>query len=150
MRRHSWLLLCVGLCAVPLGGCGGNDTYNAAQGSAGGTFRLSAAPSQNSVVLGNTVTYTITATSVGTFDRPVTLSAAGLPPGAVAAFAANPVTPTSGGTDTTLTIDTGGTLEGTIRSVGASRAVYAITVRGVAGGVSAQTTVQLSTQAAGG
>ena len=144
MRRHLLALIAAGL----LFGCGAIDTYNPKLIGNGGTFRLAANPPQNNVTAGNTVTYTVTGTSEGPFNSPVSLSASGLPQGATASFNPNPITPTPNGTDSTLTINTGGNLNGTIKSVhrgaGASRATYIITITGSGGGVTASTTVQLN------
>jgi hypothetical protein len=143
MRRYLLTIIAAGL----LFGCGANDTFNPALIGNGGSFRLAASPPQNNVTAGNTVTYTVTGTSTGPFNSPVSLSASGLPQGATATFNPNPFTPTPNGTDSILTINTGGTLNGTIKSAkigaGASRATFIIVITGSGGGVTASTTVQL-------
>jgi serine protease AprX len=143
MRRFLLPIIAAGL----LCGCGANDTFNPALAGNGGSFRLAAAPPQQNVVGGNSVNYTVTGTSTDPFNSPVTLSASGLPQGATATFNPNPFTPTTNGADSILTINTGGNLNGTIKSVkrgaGASRTTYIITITGSGGGVTASTTVQL-------
>ena len=150
MRRYLLTLIAAGL----LCGCGANDTYSPALIGNGGSFRLSAYPPSNTVFLGNKTTYSITGTSVGSFNSSVSLSASGLPQGAAASFSPTSITPTANGTSSTLTIDTGGVLDGTIRSAksrgGASRAIFEITITGQGGGVTQQTTVQLDLQNGGG
>lgn len=69
-------------------------------------YSLSANPVTQAVVAGQSASYAVTASSLGGFSDPVTLSVSGLPAGASASFAASPLTPTA---STTLTIATAGT-----------------------------------------
>ncbi|MBT2513139.1 hypothetical protein [Arthrobacter sp. ISL-30] len=78
---------------------------NAAKAAAGITVTLS--PSSRSVDQGQSVTYTVAATSTGGFAGTVTFAVAGLPAGAAGAWSPSWVVLTSGGTAlTTLTVST--------------------------------------------
>ena len=66
-------------------------------------FMLSAQPTSRSVVQGNSTTYTVNVTGTNGFNTAVNLSVSGLPSGASATFAANPLVPTA---STLLTIAT--------------------------------------------
>jgi hypothetical protein len=57
-------------------------------------FGIDATPDTQTVIQGNSTTYTVTVTSIFGFSSPVTLTVAGLPAGATATFVPNPVTPT--------------------------------------------------------
>lgn len=64
------------------------------------------------VCMPNAYTATVSTASLQGFDKPVTLTATGLPPGATASFSPNPVTP---GSDAVLTVTfADGTPEGTV------------------------------------
>ena len=54
-------------------------------------FGLSAAPASRTVVAGQSTTYTVTTASLNGFAGSVTLSLTGLPAGATASFAPNPM-----------------------------------------------------------
>lgn len=143
------------LAACLIAGCGGNNTFSPTTNGIGqaGSFTIAGTPGQNSVTLGNSANYTITATSTGSFNSPVTITASGAPAGATVTIAPQPITPTPGGTDTTLTINTGGNLDGTIRSAKTrdiTTGTYTITIKGVGGGQTQQTTVTLDVLPAGG
>ncbi|MEN0045462.1 MAG: 3-coathanger stack domain-containing protein [Bacteroidota bacterium] len=83
------------------------DPNNSGQTSVGGRscripdYALNATPSSSTNCGGNTAEYTINVESINGFGDPVTLSVSGLPAGASASFATNPVTP---GNSTILTI----------------------------------------------
>ncbi|MGB3094071.1 MAG: fibronectin type III domain-containing protein, partial [Candidatus Zixiibacteriota bacterium] len=74
-------------------------------------FTIEAAPDTQTVQPGQATDYTVTLTSVAGFDSPCTLTVTGLPGGAAASFAPNPVTPTN--TSTMNVTTTGATPEGT-------------------------------------
>ncbi|MBI5880058.1 MAG: hypothetical protein HZB53_20605, partial [Chloroflexi bacterium] len=59
-------------------------------------FVLVTSPISQTVVQGQAVTYTVALTAAYAFSAPVGLSVTGLPSGASAAFATNPLTPTAG------------------------------------------------------
>ncbi|MEM2983001.1 MAG: CFI-box-CTERM domain-containing protein, partial [Candidatus Bathyarchaeia archaeon] len=69
-------------------------------------FDLSIYPSSRAVSQGNQAIYTVTVRSSGGFSSQVTLSYSNIPQNSVAIFDINPVTPTSTGTSSTLTIST--------------------------------------------
>jgi hypothetical protein len=70
-------------------------------------FLISAAPTSQSVAQGAVATYSVSVTSVGSFNAPVSLHVSGLPVGLSASFSPGAVTPAEGGTVTsTLTIPT--------------------------------------------
>jgi hypothetical protein len=73
-------------------------------------FTIDAAPEADTVQPGESAEYTVTLTSVAGFSSPCTLTATGLPTGASASFAPNPVTPTNTSVMTVTT--TGATPEG--------------------------------------
>jgi hypothetical protein len=72
------------------------------------TFLITATPTAQTVSAGQTATYNLAVTSVGSFSSAVSLQVtAGLPPGIQASIVPSSVTPSSGGTVTsTLTIPT--------------------------------------------
>lgn len=144
MRRLAILLLGVLLC-----GCGAGDTYSPTFQGGGNnpSFNLTATPGSNSVNQGNSVSYSIIATSVNGFASPVALSLSGQPGGTTTTFAPTSVTPTANGTDSTLTITTtipNGDLNGGIRAAtGTPTGTYNLTVTGTGGGVTRTMTIQL-------
>ncbi|UCB52094.1 MAG: hypothetical protein JSV10_08920, partial [Candidatus Zixiibacteriota bacterium] len=68
-------------------------------------FTIDADPEADTVQAGQSANYTVTLTSIAGFDSPCTLTATGLPAGAAASFAPNPVVPTN---SSALTITTTG------------------------------------------
>src|SRR5208282_1810632 len=71
-------------------------------------FFVSSTPQSVTVSQGQTASYTIGVTSVGTFSSPVFLQASGAPSNAVASLSPSTVTPPQGGTVTSmLTVPTG-------------------------------------------
>lgn len=145
MRNLLILLLGAALCA--LCGCGANDTFSPTVQGSGGSFTLTANPGTRNVTQGQSVNYTITGTSTGAFSSTVGLSISGLPSGATAAFAPASITPTTSGTDSTVTITTSigsGDLNGTIRSApGTDPGTYNLTITGTGGGQTKQVTIQM-------
>jgi len=106
------------------------------------TFFLSATPQSVTVPQGHTASYTIGATSIGTFSAPIFLQASGVPAGAAASFAPSTVTPPQGGTVTSLlTVST---------SLGTPVGTYNITITGSATlpAVTETTTVTLTVTSA--
>lgn len=158
MRRYLLSLFAFGL----LYGCGASDTFSPTVGGVPqGDFSLTIAsesPSNQAVSLGNSVTYNLVATSTSGFSSPVSLTTSGAPAGAGVTLSPNPVTPSSNGTPFTLTIDTGGSLTGTIRSIqrtrGGSGGIptgdYTITITGTGGGKTHTVSVDLTVNPAGG
>jgi hypothetical protein len=69
-------------------------------------YSVTASPSTTAVQAGASASYTLTLTAVGGYTSPVFLTAGGLPSGGIASFAPNPVTPTAGGTTSTLSVAT--------------------------------------------
>ena len=115
---------------------GTNNTVIATSGSISGTasltvtapeanFSITASPSSQSVRQGNTASYTVTVTPIGTFNGSVTLSVGGLPAGSTATFTPNPTTAGSTlkvqtvagvrGTFTPTIAGTSGSLQHTVR-----------------------------------
>jgi uncharacterized membrane protein len=137
------------LCA--LCGCGSNDTFSPTAIGSGGSFTLAPNPATSNVTQGQSVSYTITGTSTGTFSSTVGLSASGLPVGTTAMFAPTSITPTANGTNSTLTITTStgsGDLNGTVRSSPATPVgTHTVTVTGTGGGITKQTSVQMTVNA---
>jgi len=73
--------------------------------STGANFTLSVQPASQTVNRGASQTFTVTATSVGGFNKPVYLSLSGHQTGVTYDFNPNPITPPSGGsTSSTLTV----------------------------------------------
>lgn len=157
-RRCLVALLAMMTAASPaaLFGCGSCGTSGGGGGAAAGSsFALAVTPGSNSVAAGQTATYTATLTTTNGFSSPVTLSASGLPAGATAAFSPTPVTPSTGGATSTLTVTTTappttGDLNGTIRSARTRQSgtqtppgTYTITVSATGGGATKTATVQL-------
>jgi N-acetylneuraminic acid mutarotase len=85
------------------------------------TFTLSSPTAPQTVQAGGTAQFTITAAAQnGTFSNAVTLSASGLPAGAVATFAPPSVTPGISSANSTLSIQTGSTTASTAANHGSS------------------------------
>ena len=104
--------------------------------AASADFSLSANPTSVSVAQGNSGTSTITINPVNGFNGSVTLSASGLPSGVTAGFSPNPA-PTS----STLTLNV---------SPSAVLGTSTVTITGVSGALTHQTTIQLAITAGGG
>jgi hypothetical protein len=83
------------------------DLSHPVVGSTNPDFTLSASPPSQSVQQGSPATYTVTVTPANGFNGSVSLSATGLPSGALASF--NPTSITGGAGSSTLTITTGNT-----------------------------------------
>ncbi|HEY3117930.1 MAG TPA: hypothetical protein VGK54_14405 [Chloroflexota bacterium] len=101
--------------------------------SAGATppdFTISASPGVRNINAGRTTTYTVSLTASNGYSSPVGLVVTGLPAGAVGSFTPNPVTPTSAGASSTLTITT---------TASTPKASYTLTITGT-GSDSAVTT----------
>jgi uncharacterized membrane protein len=97
------------------------------------TFSIVASPTSLTVAQGNQGTSTITTTVSGSFNNPITLSAAGAPAGATVSFGPNPIAaPGAGTASMTITV-------GSSTAVGA----YPITVTGTGGGIQQSTIVTL-------
>jgi hypothetical protein len=99
------------------------------------SFSLTANPNALSIGQGNTGASTITVTDADGFNGQVTLSASGLPSGVTAAFVPNPATTTSA---LTLTVGSGVAL-----------GTSTITIGGVSGSLTSQTTIALTVTAGG-
>ena len=97
----------------------------------GPDFSISAAPASQTVLQGNSTTYTVTVTPAGGFSGTVTLSASSLPAGASASF--NPSTITTSGTATMTVTTSASTPPGT----------YTLTITGTSGNLTHSTTVTL-------
>ncbi|HEU5180674.1 MAG TPA: proprotein convertase P-domain-containing protein [Candidatus Polarisedimenticolia bacterium] len=116
--------------------------YNGTQSAPNPDFTLSASPASQTVTQGGSTSYTATVTSVNGFSAATTLSVSGLPSGATASFAPNPVTPPAGGSAaSTLTVNT---------SASTPAASYTLTLTGTSGALSHSTSVTLVVQATGG
>jgi len=99
-------------------------------------FTLSAAPSSQTVVQGNSTTYTATVGAVNGFTGTVTFSASGLPTGANASF--NPPTITTSGSSAMTVTTASSTPTGS----------YTLTITGTSGTTIHTTTVSLTVNAA--
>ena len=95
-------------------------------------FSISATPSSQTVIRGNSTSYTATVTAVGSFTGSVTLSASGLPSGASASFSPNPISGGSG--SSTMSVTTSSSM-----AVG----TYTLTITGSSGSLTHSTTVTL-------
>ncbi len=116
--------------------------YNGSQSAPNPDFTLSASPASQTVTQGGSTSYTATVTSVNGFSAATTLSVSGLPSGATASFAPNPVTPPAGGSAaSTLSVST---------SAGTPAGSYPLTLTGTSGALSHPTSVTLVVQATGG
>jgi len=98
---------------------------------AGPDFSISASPASQTVLQGNSTTYTVTVTPSGGFSGTVTLSASGLPSGASASF--NPPTIIGSGSSTMTVTTSASTPPGT----------YTLTITGTSGNLTHSTTVTL-------
>ena len=94
-------------------------------------FTLTATPASQTVVQGNSTTYTATVTAVGGFNGTVTFSATGLPTGASASFNPTSVNTSGSSTMTVTTLST--TPTGT----------FTLTITGTSGSTVHSTTVSL-------
>ncbi|MBI1820964.1 MAG: FG-GAP repeat protein [Nitrospirae bacterium] len=88
-------------------------------------FTLASTPASQTAGVGSNASFTLTLTSVNSFASPITLSVTGLPSGAGGAFSANPVTPTTSGASSILTVSV---------SLSAAPGTYALQVTGIGGG----------------
>ena len=95
-------------------------------------FSISGSPSSQTVIAGNSTTYTATVTALDGFSGNVALTASGLPTGAGASF--NP-TPVSGSGTSTMTVTT---------SSSTPAGTYTLTITGTSGGLQASGTVTLN------
>src|SRR5205085_11253026 len=77
--------------------------------------------------------FTVTVTSINAVANAVDLTASGLPAGATAVFAPASVTPTAGGTSSTVTI-----------TIPAGTQTFTVTITGTSGGVVKQTNVKVT------
>lgn len=94
-------------------------------------FTIASTPTTQDVCSPNSVNYTINLTAVAGFNSPVTLSTTGVPTGATATFATNPVIPTG---SSVLTVTSGTAATG----------MYTITVSGTGGGETHTTDITLN------
>jgi subtilisin family serine protease len=99
----------------------------------GAGFSLGATPSHQAVSAGGATSYAVTITPTGGFAGSVSLSVSGLPSGASASFAPNPVD-LRAGTSSTLSVATSPTT---------SAGQYTLTLTGVSGSLTSSTTVRL-------
>jgi uncharacterized membrane protein len=100
-------------------------------------FTIAASPSTQTVAAGGSTTYTATITAKNGFSGTVTLSAAGLPAGATAAF--NPATVAASGSSTaTITVGSG-----------VAAGTYPLTITGTSGSLTHSAGVTLTVFAAG-
>src|ERR1019366_1726781 len=83
-------------------------------------FSLSASPSSQTVIQGNSTSYNLTITPTNGFAGQVTFSVTGLPTGASGTFSPNPATSTSALSVTTSTTTPAGTYTATITGVSGS------------------------------
>ena len=104
-------------------GCGGAPTPD---------FSISASPGSQTVVQGNSTSYTVTVAAVNGFAATASFSASGLPTGASANF--NPTSVTGSGSST-MTVST---------STTTPPGTYTITITGTSGSLSHTTTVSLT------
>lgn len=94
-------------------------------------FRIIIAPSLQTVVKGSSTLYRVLIEAVNGFNKPVILTAIGLPPGTSAEFSPNPVAPAEG---SDLIITT---------TVATPLGKYTFTIQGSANGLTHSTTAQL-------
>jgi len=104
--------------------------FRAAASGAAPDFTLSASPSSQSVVAGNSVSYTVSISPTGGFSDPVTLNVSGLPAGATESFTPNPAN-----TSSTLSVAT---------TSSTAAGAYTVTITGVSGSRTRTTTVTLT------
>jgi uncharacterized membrane protein len=124
-RRRIALTLLVVLAVV------GGSAY-AVYAATKSDFSLSATPSSQTVVAGNSTSYTVSLSRSGGFAGAVALSASGLPAGASASF--SPTTLVSNHDSGTMTVQTGSST---------AAGSYTLTVTGTNGGISHTATVTL-------
>jgi hypothetical protein len=98
-------------------------------------FLLSVSPESNSVIQGQSTTYTVTLESTFGFSQVVSLTASELPFDSSSSFSPATVTPTSSGVTSTLTIQTSASTPPTTRT---------LTITGTAGSLYTFRTVQLT------
>ncbi|HET8946258.1 MAG TPA: proprotein convertase P-domain-containing protein [Candidatus Polarisedimenticolia bacterium] len=116
--------------------------YNGSASAPTPDFTLGATPSSQTVTQGGSTSFTTTVTSVNGFASATTLSVSGLPAGASASFAPNPVTPPAGGAvSSTLSVTT---------DASTPAGTSTLTITGTSGALSHSTTVSLQVQASGG
>jgi len=96
-------------------------------------FSLSASPASQTVTVGGSTTYTVSASPVNGFNSAVSLSASGLPSGATASF--NPTSISGGSGSSTLTVSTTGS---------ATTGTVTVTITGTGGGLTHTATVSLT------
>ncbi|HEY1400949.1 MAG TPA: hypothetical protein VF953_05125 [Terriglobales bacterium] len=114
-------------------GCGGVVTPD---------FTIGASPSSLTITQGANGTSTITITSLNGFNSATTLSASNLPSGVTAAFSPNPVTPPANSSATsTLTLTASAT---------ATTGTTNVTITGISGSLTHNTTISLTVNASGG
>jgi len=94
-------------------------------------FSLTASPASQSVVAGNSTSYSVTITPTGGFNAAVTLAVGGLPPGATGTFNPNNQVMTS----STLSVTT---------STGTAPSSYPLTITGTSGTLTHTTSVTLT------
>jgi subtilisin family serine protease len=111
------------------------DVCNAIPGCLpqGAGFSLNASPNRQAVTAGDSTSYAATITPTGGFTGSVSLSVSGLPAGASASFAPNPVD-LRAGASSTLSVTT---------SPSTPPDQYTLTVNGVSGSLTSSTTVGL-------
>src|SRR5437773_6074896 len=119
-------------------GCGSNNTYNPNLSGPGVPSFKVTAPGSISMTPGTSTSFTVTVKSINGFASSVDLTASGLPAGATAVFAPASVTPTAGGTSSTVTI----TIPAGVQS-------FKITITGTSGNVIKQTTVHVNVSGGG-
>jgi hypothetical protein len=102
-------------------------------------FTISGIPPSQSVVQGNSTTYTMTVTATGGFAGNTALSIAGLPSGATGTF--SPATITGGSGTSTLTITT---------AASTPVSTSTLTITGTSGALTSTTTMTLTVTSAGG
>lgn len=95
-------------------------------------FSLSAGPASRLIKPGQSGSYSVNLSSVGSFANAVSLSVSGLPGGVTASFSPTSVANGSGSSTMTVTVGSG-TAEG----------LYTLTITGTGGGLSRSTTTQL-------
>ena len=104
-------------------------------------FTLQASPPSQSIVAGQSTSYSVTLTSQNGFNSPVDVNVTGLPSGATAVFNPSSVTPTVQGAASTLTVQTAAATP-----AGSS----SLTITGTGGGSTNQAPVALTVTVAGG
>jgi hypothetical protein len=100
-------------------------------------FSLAVSPASRTVTQGSGTTYGVSISPAGGFASPVDLAVEGLPPGATAAFAPEPVTAADGWASTLSVSTSGATPAGT----------YPLSITGSSGGLTRTATASLVVQA---